>query len=121
MKKFVFVLSALVLSASSSLCAAQNSSKASAQSGQMTNQNADCSQLSPQEQNFANQVMDMNNKTMFCSQMTMQQRQQAMQMMGQPDASGNMMNADQAVQQVMGATPMTQPKPKASNGGCPVK
>ena len=85
--------------------------------------NPECGKLTQSEQNFSSQIMDMNNRTMFCSQFTMQQRQQAMQLMGQPDSSGNIMNADQAVQEVMGSgttAPMTQPKMRSPSGGCPV-
>lgn len=121
MKKCTIGLSVFIASIACSLFAAQAPANAPAQAGQ----NMNCSQLSQAEQNFAAQIMDMNNKMMFCSQMTMQQRQQAMQMMGQPDSSGNVMNADQAVQQVMGSSPMmapqTQPKSNASSGGCPVQ
>ncbi len=61
---------------------------------------------------------------MFCSQFTAQQRRQAMQMMDQPDASGNMMTADESVQQVMMSSGMTPPATNAkprTGGGCPVK
>jgi hypothetical protein len=133
MKKATFFLSALVITASSSLFAASKntSQKGSGkpqlgqmqgQQGQMMNQ-SDCTNLTPEEQNFANQVNDMNKRTMFCTQFTPQQRQQAMQMMGQTDASGNMITADQAVTQVMqsgGMSPMSQQRGRSS-GGCPVK
>lgn len=85
--------------------------------------NTDCNNLSQSEQNFSAQIMDAQNRTAFCSQFTMQQRQQAMQLMGQPDSSGNIMNADQAVQEVLGsgaAVPMTQQNMRSSSGGCPV-
>jgi hypothetical protein len=130
MKKTALFLSALAVATSASLFAASNSTaqkgSGKASLGQMQdqtmNQNPDCSQMTSDEQNFANQMMDMNNKSMFCTQFTPQQRQQAMQMMGQPDASGNLMNADRAVQQVMqnsGMTPST--RARSSSGGCPVK
>jgi hypothetical protein len=138
MKRTVFFLSTLLIAMSTSLFAASKSANqkgsGKVQLGQMqgqqgqTNQGQmmnepDCSKLTADEQNFANQMNDMNNKTMFCTQFTPQQRQQAMQMMGQTDASGNMMTADQAVKQVMqnsGATPMTQQRGRSS-GGCPMK
>ncbi len=139
MKKTAFFLSILVIVANSSLFAASKSSNqkgsGKAQLGQMQGQQEqqmnqgqmmnqpDCTKLTADEQNFANQINDMNNKTMFCTQFTPQQRQQAMQMMGQTDASGNMMTADQAVNQVMqnsGMTPMTQQRGRSSSG-CPVK
>jgi hypothetical protein len=131
MKKATFFLSVLLLVASASLFAA--TAKGNTQLGQMQNQGQmnqgqmmnqpDCTKLTADEQNFANQLNDMNNKSMFCTQFTPQQRQQAMQMMGQTDTSGNMMTADQAVQRTMqnnGMTPMMQSRGKAS-GGCPVK
>jgi hypothetical protein len=123
------LFSALLIAAGASLLAAP---KGKTQLGQMQgqqNQNnnmdqmADCTKLTADEQNFANQLMDMNNRNMFCTQFTPQQRRQAMQMMGQQDASGNMMNADQSVQQVMqsgGMSPMNQQRNRSS-GGCPVK
>lgn len=127
MKKFAFCLSTLVATAATSLFAQTPSAGGSStqtQQGQTMNQPSACSQLTTEEQNFAAQVMDMNNKSMFCSQFTAQQRQQAMQMMGQPDPTGKMMTADQAVQQVMGSTGTspagTQAKPR-TGGGCPVK
>jgi hypothetical protein len=128
MKNIGCFLCALAIAASSSLFAAKQKDKAQLgqmqgqQQGQMMDQ-PDCTKLTADEQNFANQIMDMNNKMMFCSQFTPQQRQQTMQMMGQTDASGNMMTADQAVQQTMqnnGMTPMNQRRNKSS-GGCPVK
>jgi hypothetical protein len=133
MKKTALFVSALVIAASSSLFGASNNTaqrgSKKAQLGQMQGQQnqtmtqtPDCSKLTSDEQNFANQLMDMNNKSMFCTQFTPQQRQQAMQMMGQPNASGNMMTADQAVQQVqMGGMNPASTKGKSSSGGCPVK
>jgi|HubBroStandDraft_4_1064222.scaffolds.fasta_scaffold146576_3 hypothetical protein len=96
-----------------------------AQQGQMNQQqmmmNApDCAQLTPTEQNFANQINDVNSKMMFCTQFTQQQRRQAMQMMGTTGASGNMMTADEAVQQVM-QNNGGMPQRSRSSGGCPVK
>ncbi len=84
----------------------------------------DCSHLSQAEQNFSVQIMNPKNREAFCSDFTMQQRQQAMQLVGQPDSSGNIMNADQAVQEVMESgtmVPMTQQNMNSSRGGCPVK
>jgi hypothetical protein len=114
-----------MLISSSSLFAA---SKGVAQQGQTQMQGQgqtqmmapapDCSQLNPDEQDFANQITDTNNKSTFCSQFTPQQRKQAMQMMNQPDAQGNMMNADQSVQQVMINSGQRRTR---TGGGCPVK
>jgi hypothetical protein len=131
MKRTAFFLSTLVITASSSLFGASNSSNqkgsGKVQLGQIQEQTMnqpDCSRMTADEQNFANQLMDMSNKSMFCTQFTPQQRQQAMQMMGMQDTSGNMMTADQAVQQVMqtnGMAPMSQQRTRSSGGGCPVK
>ena len=124
MKKHILFLSMLGISASSLFAAAANSNGSNPQEGQekMLAQAADCSTMSIAEQSFANQLNDMNNRTAFCTQFTPQQRQQAMQMNGQLDSSGNMMSADQAVQQVMqmNSTPAMQ-QGKRTGGGCPVK
>jgi hypothetical protein len=130
MKRIAFFLAPLILAATPTLFADGNDTKqrGSGQTllGQMQdqtmNQIPDCSQLTADEQNFANQLMDMNNRTMFCTQFTSLQRQQAMQMMGQIDASGNMMDADQSVQKVMqrNMAPMNQQQ-RSSSSGCPVK
>jgi hypothetical protein len=110
MKKNALSLIALAMVASSPLFATSDNiagqkGSVKSQFGQMQDQTMDqtpdCSKLTPDEQSFANQLMDMNNKTMFCTQFTSRQRQQAMQMMGQQDVSGNMMTADQAVKQAM--------------------
>jgi hypothetical protein len=120
MKKHILFFSLLGLSAGSLFAAAANPQ----QEGQekMLAQAADCSTMSVAEQSFANQLNDMNNRAAFCTQFTPQQRQQAMQMNGQLDSSGNMMNPDQAVQQVMqtNPTPAMQQR-KRTGGGCPVK
>ena len=79
---------------------------------------ADCSTMGPDMQQFAAQLSG-PNKMMFCGQFTDPQRAQAMQMMGQPDESGNVMTADQAVQKVAGGNKMT-PNQKTPTG-CPVK
>lgn len=122
MKKIILSLIALTLTSGTVLFAAQPKSGQTMQSMQGQNGQApDCSQLSPDEQNFAAQLMDMTNKRMFCTQFTSQQRQQAMQMMGQPDASGNTMSADQAVTNVMGMgamSPGAQSRTGAG-GACP--
>ena len=126
MKKYVLFLSMLGISANSLFAAAVNSNGSNPvkheEQAKMLAQAADCSTMSVDEQNFANQLNDMNNRTAFCTQFTSQQRQQAMQMNGQLDSSGNMMNADQAVQQVMqmNSTPAMQ-QGKRTGGGCPVK
>ena len=127
-KKTIFFLSSLVVTGSSLFGVTKSTNKqGSGQLGQMQNQGQmmnqpDCSKLTVDEQGFANQLNDMNNKSMFCTQFTLLQRQQAMQMMGQMDASGNIMTADQAVIQTMqnnGMSPASTPKGRPS--GCPVK
>jgi hypothetical protein len=117
MKKLILCLTTFAAAGSSLFAAPASQSGQTMQSQQ--GQAADCSQMSVDEQNFAAQLTDMNNKMMFCSQFTAQQRQMAMQMMGQTDAAGNMITADQAVMQVMGmGASTTQTR---SGGGCPVK
>jgi hypothetical protein len=118
MKKYLLLLSLLGTSLSLFGATGNNSSN---QTMQM--QPADCSNMSADEQSFANQLMDSNNKMLFCSQFTPQQRQQAMQMNGAKNASGNAMNADDAVQQVMqtsSTSPMAPAKGR-TGGACPVR
>lgn len=79
---------------------------------------ADCSTMGPDVQQFASQL-SASNKAMFCGQFTEVQRATAMQMVGQPDESGNLMTADQAVQKAGAKTPMN-PSQKTPTG-CPVK
>ena len=141
MKKNAFFLSALVITAS---CGANdkdrnggNQSEIAAAGMSQGQQNPmtpsmgmppagpNCTALTPNEQVFAGQIMEMDNKMMFCSQFTPQQRQMAMQMVGKPDAAGNKMSADGAVQQVMQTNgmmaPAASPKGRPSGGSCPVK
>lgn len=89
-----------------------------------------CAQLSPEEATFAGQLADMNLKNAFCTQLTADQRRQVMGLMAQPDASGKMLTADQAMQKFMtnnnmavpNANPGTMPPRRSSSGGaCPVK
>lgn len=117
MKKFTFCAWLILVSA---LVFAEDDREIAYQQEQNT-QMPSCSQLTPAEQNFAAQVIDMNNKEAFCSQFTAAQRRQAMQMMGQPDGSGNRMTADQAIQQVMSTTVPPANKTRPRTGGCPVK
>lgn len=86
-------------------------------------QPAQCSQMTPEEQTFANQLTDPNNQTIFCSQLTSDQRQMAMQLTGRVDAKGNKITADQAVQQVVltskgGSSTTPNRKP---GGACPLQ
>ena len=96
-----------------------------------------CSQLPADQMAFMNQCTDMNLKMAFCSKMTAEQRQQVMSMMKQPDSSGNLMTADQAMQKFMQDNNMdmsgqgspapapvpatTTPQRPSSGGSCPVK
>ena len=75
----------------------------------------DCSSMTAAEQQFAAQL-SAANKAMFCGQFTADQRASAMQMTSQPDASGNAVTADQAVQSVAGPA-----QPAKTTSGCPVK
>ena len=78
----------------------------------------DCSNMSPEVQQFANQL-SMTNKKMFCGQFSAAQRSSAMQYATQQDANGNMMSADQAVQKVAGENNMRASQ--KSPTGCPIK
>lgn len=88
----------------------------------------DCTHLTADQMTFAGQFTDMNLKSAFCTQLTSDQRQKVMAMTYQPDATGNLLSADQAMQkfmqsnnmQVPGAPPATS-TPQRSGGGCPVK
>ena len=141
MKKYAFFLGAATFGATTLLIAGPNqgqrpSSKVvqqpqpqsqpqqQAQPPQPVAPATDCSKLSPPEQNFANQLTQEVNRAMFCGQFTPQQRQQAMSMTGQTDVNGNMVNADQAVQQVMQTSPAPNApriQQKRPGGACPVK
>jgi hypothetical protein len=87
----------------------------------------DCTQLSAAEQQFAS-GLSADSKAMYCGMFNADQRMAAMQQVGQPDASGNVMTADQAVQKVaqdnnmmMPGMPMMTPAKPAPGGGCQVK
>ena len=75
-----------------------------------------CNSLSADEQQFASQLSP-ENMAVFCKQLTPAQRMSAMQMVKTPDASGNVLTPDQAVQSVMApAAPSS-----AKSGGCGVQ
>lgn len=78
-----------------------------------------CSNLSMEMQQFAGQLNAMNKK-MFCGQFTDAQRLAAMQYAAKPDANGNMMSSDQAVQKVATENNMQMPGAKSPTG-CPIK
>jgi hypothetical protein len=119
MKKSAWILGAFIACSSASLSAAD------APMSNGTNQPVDCSQLTPEEQDFASQMMDMKNRAAFCSKFTPEQRTRCMQLMGQPDSNGTPMNADQACMQVMKngsmPAPATPQKSTGMKGGCPVQ
>ena len=79
----------------------------------------DCSNMGMDMQQFAAQL-NMANKKMFCGQFNDSQRAAAMQYIGQPDASGKIMTANQAVQKVAMDNNM-KPSTQKSPTGCPVK
>lgn len=131
-KSRLFLGGLLLLAACKSAPAPQAQAPTTQQMQQMMQPPANCSNLTPDEQNFSYQLTNPNNQSMFCSQFTPDQRMQAMQMAGQPMAGGNTMSPDQAVQQVMKnnrMAPMSAPTNQNGNNGysntnggaCPVK
>ena len=114
MKKANIVLTALAFACATSTGFAEAAAVAASSSTSM-----DCSNMSMDMQQFAAQL-SMANKRMFCGQFSDAQRSAAMQYVGKPDASGNMMNANQAVQKVAADNNMT-PSTQKSPTGCPVK
>ncbi len=85
---------------------------------------SDCSSLTTDEQNFAQQLSP-TNKQLFCHTFNTAQRHAAMQMSRQPDSSGQMPSPDMSVRQVARDNqmmiPMTTPSPSDMGGGCPVE
>ena len=88
----------------------------------------DCSQLPADQIVFFGQFTDMNLKQAFCSQLTSDQRRQVMAMTYQPDSTGVLLTADQAMQKYMQANNIKLPGstppggvPRRSGGSCPVK
>lgn len=83
---------------------------------------ADCSQMTPDEMDFANQLNPMN-KAMFCGKFSSDMRNSAMQMSGEMGPDGNMITNDQAVEKVAKDNNMMMPAaPAARQGGsCPAK
>lgn len=94
---------------------------------------AACSHLTIEQTAFMNQCTNMDLKMAFCSRLTADQRQQVMAMTKQPDSSGKLMTADQAMQKFMkdnnmdmsgqgsSAPATTTPQRRSSGGSCPVK
>lgn len=68
----------------------------------------DCSNLTEDEQNFAQQ-MSPANQMMFCQKFNQKQRSKAMDMAGTMDNNGKMMTADMAVQKVAKDNNMMMP------------
>lgn len=89
----------------------------------MMNQKADCSNLSSDEQDFADEL-NATNKVMFCGKFSAAQRNSAMDMSGTMGKDGKLMTNDQAVEKVARDSNMMMPaKPSQTRpgGSCPVK
>lgn len=93
-----------------------------AQQPKMTTPKMDCSQLSPDEQDFAEELSPMQ-KRMFCSKFDPSMRSSAMEMSGQMGEDGTLITNDQAVEQVAKANNMAMPKSSQTrkSGSCPTK
>lgn len=88
-----------------------------------SNQMADCSNLSSDEQDFVDEL-NTNNKMMFCNKFSSAQRNSAMDMSGTMGKDGKLMTNDQAVEKVARDNSMMMPaKPSTTRpgGSCPVK
>jgi|GEM_PF-4744040 len=83
------------------------------------NCNVGCGNLSTVEQSFASGMSSMNRE-MFCNRFTQSMRDSAMGMVGMPDASGNVMTPDQAVEKTARDNNM-MPMQSGGTNGCPVK
>ncbi len=88
-------------------------------------QMADCSQLTPDEQDFANQL-NPTNKMVFCNKFTPDMRTSAMEMSGQMGMDGTLITNDQAVERVAKDNNMTMPMAAPAGtprqgGSCPTK
>ena len=110
------------LAVASSLTAQQGGNSSPAQPGAahtQPNMQDPCSGLSATEQHFAKQL-NPQNRALFCAQFTPAQRQAAMLQAAEPDATGNLISADQAVEDVASASPTpapTSPTPPSSSQG----
>ncbi len=101
----------------------QNGPKNGSNGQGMMNQRTDCSQLTPDEQDFANQL-NPSNKMVFCSKFNADMRTSAIEMSGQMGPDGTLITNDQAVEQVAKDNNMGMPMapPAARQGGsCPAK
>jgi hypothetical protein len=100
-----------------------NSTQSPAQEPQPMNQMADCSKLSSDAQDFADEL-NASNKMMFCNKFNDAQRNSAMDMSGTMGKDGKLMTNDQAVEKVARDNNMMAPaKPSTTRpgGSCPVK
>ncbi len=87
----------------------------------MNPKKADCSQLSTDEQDFANQL-NPTNKMVFCGKFDADMRQSAMGMAGQMGTEGMLMTNDQAVEKTAKDNNIMAPAAPARQGsGCPAK
>lgn len=81
----------------------------------------DCSQLTPDEQDFATQLSPAQ-KMMFCNKFDTDMRSKAIDMSGQMGDNGVLMTNDQAVEQVARDNNMPMPMaPPRKGGSCPSK
>lgn len=83
---------------------------------------ADCSQLSPDEQDFATQL-SAPHRMVFCNKFDSEMRASAMEAAGQMGTSGMLVTNDQAVEQVARDNNMMMPMApaKRQSSGCPAK
>lgn len=83
---------------------------------------ADCSQLSPDEQDFATQL-SAPHRMMFCNKFDAGMRGAAMEASGQMGTNGMLVTNDQAVEQVAKDNNMMMPMApaKRQTSGCPAK
>lgn len=82
---------------------------------------ADCSQLTPEEQTFSNQILTETNKEIFCSKFNSEMRSKAMDLSGQMEDGGVLMTNDEAVEQVAKDNNMLPPPPPPKSRTCPPK
>ncbi len=83
---------------------------------------ADCTKLTAQEQDFANQLNPMN-KALFCTRFTADMRKSAMEKAGEMGMDGTLVTNDQATEQVAKDYNLTVPSMPGTrpSGSCPAK
>lgn len=83
---------------------------------------AECSQLNPDEQEFATQLST-TQRMMFCNKFTPEMRASAMEASGQMGTNGMLITNDQAVEQVAKDNNMMMPMSptKRQGSACPAK